>query len=63
MSATSPAQTHRHAVITGASGKLGAALAQRLLDRDWHVDLWSRNTSARTDQLAPRRVPRAGEMA
>ncbi|WP_218079192.1 SDR family NAD(P)-dependent oxidoreductase [Brevibacterium sp. HMSC07C04] len=51
MSATSAAQIHRHAVVTGASGMLGAALAQRLLDSDWHVDLWSRNMSERTDQL------------
>lgn len=51
MSATSAAQIHCHAVVTGASGMLGAALAQRLLDSDWHVDLWSRNMSERTDQL------------
>ncbi len=51
MSGRVPEDPRRHAVVTGASGKLGAALARRLLDAGWQVDLWSRTSSARTDEL------------
>ncbi|MGO4326075.1 SDR family NAD(P)-dependent oxidoreductase [Cupriavidus sp. 2TAF22] len=32
-----PAQPARHAIVTGASSGIGAAIARRLLDAGWHV--------------------------
>ena len=43
--------TKDYAVITGASGELGAKLAHRLLEKGWQVELWSRNRSERTNEL------------
>lgn len=43
--------TKDYAVITGASGELGAKLAHRLLEKGWQVELWSRNKSERIDEL------------
>lgn len=39
------------AVVTGASGTLGAALARHLLETGWRVNLWSRKSSESTDRL------------
>ena len=43
--------TKDYAVITGASGELGAKLAHRLLEKGWQVELWSRNRSERINEL------------
>lgn len=43
--------TKDYAVITGASGELGAKLAHRLLEKGWQVELWSRNRSERISEL------------
>lgn len=43
--------TNEYAVITGASGELGAKLGGRLLEKGWEVELWSRNKSERIDEL------------
>lgn len=43
--------TNGYAIITGASGELGAKLGGRLLEKGWEVELWSRNKSERIDEL------------
>jgi 3-oxoacyl-[acyl-carrier protein] reductase len=44
----------RMAVITGGSGTLGAAIAQRLRDEGWHVDAPGRSVLDVRDELAVR---------
>ncbi len=44
-------ETNRCAVVTGASGKLGSKIAEFLLSRGWHVELWSRRENDETKCL------------
>ncbi|WP_116248326.1 SDR family NAD(P)-dependent oxidoreductase [Nocardiopsis sp. FIRDI 009] len=43
MTTTERTGADRLAVVTGASGTLGSKLAESLLSRGWHVELWSRS--------------------